>query len=192
MAFIFYEIFYKIIHFASINGMLIYHCELCWLFTIFMSPYIKLHIMKKNETPKTLKGAISLIVDPMDPVAWKLLMLFQAASEDGCSIKEIAKEFGYTREHFHVIKKAYEEEGSQGLQDSPQGPKTNYRRTDKIEKQIILHRFLDPEASSEVIAQKMKQTGHSISQRSVERTINDYGLQKKGYIKQIRKSKKLG
>lgn len=147
--------------------------------------------MKKEANSKKLKGVISLIVDPIDPVTWKLLMLFRAASEDECSIKEIAREFGYTREHFYVIKKAYEERGSQGLQDIPQGPKSNYRRTNKIEKQIILHRFLDPEASCQVIAQKMKQTGHKISQRSVERTINDYGLQKKGYIKQIRKSKKL-
>ena len=47
-------------------------------------------------------------------------------------------------------------------------------------------RFLDPEANSEVITQKLKQFGYSISQRSVERIIGEYGLQKKGYIKQIR------
>ena len=147
--------------------------------------------MKKEVASKLFKGAISIIVDPADTLAWKLLMLYQAASGDEHSIKEIAKEFGYTREHFYVIKKAYEEKGSQGLLDVPQGPKSNYRRTNEIEKQIILHRFLDPEASCEVIAQKMKQTGHKISQRSVERTINDYGLQKKGYIKQIRKNRRL-
>jgi hypothetical protein len=38
-----------------------------------------------------------------------------------------------------------------------------------------------------VIAQKMKQSGHDVSQRSVERTINEYGLQKKGYIRQLKK-----
>lgn len=147
--------------------------------------------MKKKAASKSLQGAISLIIDPMDTIAWKLFMLYQAASEEERSIKEIAGEFGYTREHFYVIKNAYEEKGSQGLLDVPQGPKSNYRRTNEIEKQIILHRFLDPEASCEVIAQKMQQTGNKISQRSVERTINDYGLQKKGYIKQIRKIRSL-
>lgn len=147
--------------------------------------------MKKKVAPKFLTSTISLTINPMDSVAWKLLMLFQAATDNKRSIKEIAGEFGYTREHFYVFKKAYEEKGSQGLFDIPQGPKSNYRRTNEIEKQIILHRFLDPQASSEVIAQKMKQTGHKISQRSVERTINDFGLQKKSYIKQIRKNRKL-
>ncbi len=147
--------------------------------------------MKKEAKAKSLSGLLSLNVSPTDAVAWKLLMLFEAASGKARSVKEIANEFGYTREHFYVIKRTFEERGSDGLRDMPQGPKTNYRRTNEVEKQIILHRFLDPEASCEVITQKMKQTGYTISQRSVERTINDYGLQKKGYIKQIRKGIKL-
>lgn len=45
--------------------------------------------------------------------------------------------------------------------------------------QIIRLRFLDPKASAEVIAQKLRQTGVKVSVRSVERTITEYGLQKK-------------
>jgi len=41
------------------------------------------------------------------------------------------------------------------------------------------HRFLDPEASADVIAQKLRQTHFPISRRSVQRTIADLGLQKK-------------
>jgi hypothetical protein len=41
------------------------------------------------------------------------------------------------------------------------------------------HRFLDPDATAEVIAQKIRQTGLQISTRSVERVIEDFGLQKK-------------
>ena len=147
--------------------------------------------MKKNVPAKALDGSISLMVNPNDPVAWKLLMLFEAASVENTKIESIADKYGYTREYFYVIKHAYETRGSQGLADIPTGPKSNYKRTREIEKQIIRHRFLDPEASCQVIAQKMQQTGHNISQRSVERTINEYGLQKKGYIKQIRQTRKL-
>jgi hypothetical protein len=43
---------------------------------------------------------------------------------------------------------------------------------------VIRCRFLDPEASAEVIAQKLRQAGISLSTRSVERVIADYGLQK--------------
>jgi len=149
--------------------------------------------MKANLEDKSLEGSISLTVSPKDPVAWKLLMLFEAASSTHTSerIEDIAHKYGYTREHFYVIKKAFEKEGSKGLIDKPQGPKRNYRLTKDTEKQIIRHRFLDPEASSEVITQKMQQAGYKISQRSVERAINEWGLQKKGYIKQIREIRKL-
>ena len=59
------------------------------------------------------------------------------------------------------------------------GPKTNYRRTGELVRQVIRHRFLDPDASPDVIAQKLKQTGFVISTRSVERVIKEFGLQKK-------------
>lgn len=147
--------------------------------------------MKKDASPKLFQGSISLIVNPEDAIAWKLVMLYEAASSKEKNIEETAKKYGYSREHFYVIRRAYEQHGAQGLADQPQGPKTNYRRTKEVQKQIIRHRFLDPEASCEVIAQKMQQSGKNISQRSVERTINEYGLQKKGYIKQIRQNQKL-
>lgn len=147
--------------------------------------------MKANKEAKTFKGAISLAVEPTDTIAWKFTMLLEAALADKESIEKIARRYGYTREHFYKIKKQYEERGCSSLLDKSKGPKVNYKRTDEIEKQIIKHRFLDPEANSEVIAQKMNQTGHVISQRSVERTINAYGLQKKGYIKQLREIREL-
>lgn len=121
-----------------------------------------------------------------DSAAWKLAMLFEAAHNNTGRIEDVARKYGYSREHFYIIKKAYEAHGTQGLVNKATGPKTDYVRTEIIKKQIIRHRFLDPYANSEVIAQKMTQSGIKISQRSVERTINEYGLQKKGYIKQIR------
>ena len=145
--------------------------------------------MKKDIPSKTFYGNIELSVSAHDPVAWKLSMLLGAAKSKTGKIEDIARQYGYSREHFYVIKKAYDLEGTKGLMNKPAGPKTDYVRTDRVKKQVIRHRFLDPEANSEVIAQKMQQSGISISQRSVERTINEYGLQKKGYIKQIRQRK---
>ena len=145
--------------------------------------------MKKYVKEKVINGRFKLTVKSSDKTLWKFMMLLEAASSDE-SIDEIAKKYGYTREYFYQIKKAYEEGGSQALSDKPKGPKRNYKRTEEIEKQIVRHRFLDPEANSEVITQKMKQAGYNISQRSVERTINKFGLQKKGYIKYLRQGKK--
>ena len=39
------------------------------------------------------------------------------------------------------------------------GPKSNYVRTDEVERQVIRHRFLDPDASVDIIAQKLRQAG---------------------------------
>ena len=145
--------------------------------------------MKKNLTEKIIDGNFTLKINPTDTTAWKLMMLIDAATSKDETIEQISHRYGYTREHFYIIKKNYEDKGSQSLSDKAKGPKRNYKRTDEIEKQIIRHRFLDPDANSEVIAQKMNQTGHLISQRSVERTINEYGLQKKSYIKQLKKQR---
>lgn len=145
--------------------------------------------MKSKNVPIHREGAISLEIDPKDPIAWKFSMLFEAASSTRLTVEDVANKYGYTREHFYVLKKQYEEGGCQALQDKAKGPKSNHVRSEEVEKQIILHRFLDPEANCAVISQKMNQAGLAVSQRSVERTINKYGLQKKGYIKQLKKQR---
>jgi len=63
--------------------------------------------------------------------------------------------------------------------DRKRGPKGRSVRSRAVEMQIIRLRFLDPEAGADVIAQRLGQRGITISQRSVERTLAEYGLQKK-------------
>jgi hypothetical protein len=73
----------------------------------------------------------------------------------------------------------FKRDGAEALRSRKRGPKSNYRRTDEVVRQIIRHRFLDPQMSPEVIAQKLAQCGYPIAVRSVERVVSDYGLQKK-------------
>ena len=75
--------------------------------------------------------------------------------------------------------KHFKQHGAAALQTQKRGPKTNYVRTDEVERQVIRHRFLDPDASVDIIAQKLRQAGFAVSTRSVERVIEKYGLQKK-------------
>jgi hypothetical protein len=44
--------------------------------------------------------------------------------------------------------------------------------------QIVGHCFLDPDATVDVIAQKLRQAGFAVSTRSVVRVIEEHGLQK--------------
>jgi hypothetical protein len=73
----------------------------------------------------------------------------------------------------------FRDDGALALLPQKTGPKTPSVRTDEVERQVIRHRFLDPEASADIIAQKLRQAGLPISTRSVERVIEKYGLQKK-------------
>jgi len=122
------------------------------------------------------KGTLSVRED--DEITLKLAMLFEGQCE-GLGPLKAAKKFGYTRQRYHQILNQFMERGAAGLKRLKTGPKRNYRRTDEVVRQIIRYRFLDPQMSLEVIAQKLNQNGYPIAIRSVERAISEYGLQKK-------------
>jgi transposase len=123
-------------------------------------------------------SAGSLAVLPGDEVAFKLAMLLDGEC-NGLGPLQAAQKFGFSKPRYFQLRQAFLEQGSSALSSLKRGPKRNYRRTDEVVRQIIRHRFLDPEASADVIAQKLRQTGWVISTRSVERTIAHFGLQKK-------------
>jgi transposase len=113
-----------------------------------------------------------------DEVIHKFLML-QEGECDGPGPQAAADKFGFSKQRYFQLRTAFAKRGSQALQSQKRGPKTHYHRTPEVERQVIRHRFLDADASPQVIAQKLVQTGLKISLRSVERVLADYGLQKK-------------
>jgi len=120
----------------------------------------------------------SLLIKEDDLVSRKFLMLLEGECM-GVPDKEVAHRYGYSRQYYYVILKSFKSKGIEGLRNQRSGPKKKHVRTNEVINQIISHRFLDPNASSAVIAQKMRQSGVKISKRSVERTITEKGLQKK-------------
>ena len=120
----------------------------------------------------------SLALQAHDEITRRLGMLYEGECE-GNRRTATARKFGYTRQRYHQLLAKFKHEGAAGLKHQQRGPKANYRRTDEVVRQIITYKFLDPNMSPEVIAQKLKQCGHQISIRSVERVICEYGLQKK-------------
>jgi hypothetical protein len=121
-------------------------------------------------------GSLPVALD--DDITLKLAMLYEGRCE-GLGPTQAAAKFGYSKARYFQLLHRFETLGAAGLCRQLTGPKHNYRRTDEIVRQIIRHRFLDPEASPEVIAQKLRQTQHPLSIRSVQRVIADFGLQKK-------------
>jgi hypothetical protein len=120
----------------------------------------------------------SLLVPNDDEVCRRLAMLIEGECE-GLGPSQAAQKYDFTRQRYYQILAAFYEKGAEGLLLQSPGPKTDYRRTDQVVRLVIRCRFLDPDSSPEVIAQKIRQQSHPISQRSVERIIADYGLQKK-------------
>lgn len=114
-----------------------------------------------------------------DEVLQRLLMLIEGECF-GLGATVAAAKYGLTRQRYYQVLNDFQREGSDGLRPRKRGPKTNYRRTPEVVRQVVRHRFLDEEASAAVIHQKLVQGGMKISERSVSRIIEDFGLQKRG------------
>ena len=119
-----------------------------------------------------------LPVLPDDLVVSRFAMLIEGQCE-GLGAAKAAEKLGLSKQRYFQLLKLYREHGSAGLQGHKPGPKRNYVRTDELVRQVIRHRFLDPDATVDVIAQKLRQAGFEVSTRSVVRVIEEYGLQKK-------------
>jgi hypothetical protein len=95
------------------------------------------------------------------------------------NIVTVVEKYGCCRQRYYQLLAAFQHDGLAALQPKKTGPKSNYRRTEQVVRQVLRYIFLDTDASAEVVAQKLRQTHFSISLRSVRRIIADYGLQKK-------------
>jgi transposase len=123
-------------------------------------------------------SAGSLTIPQDDEISVKLFMLLEGELE-GLGAVAAAAKFGFSKQRYFQLRTAFLERGAIALQSDKRGPKKRSRRTDEAVRQIIRQRFLDPDASAAVVAQKLRQSGLLISTRSVERVIAEFGLQKK-------------
>jgi len=123
-----------------------------------------------------IKGS-DFIIEQNDALCKKICMLL----EGHCTIGVYAaiKKYGYTEQRYYQLLKMYKEGGAMALIDKKPGSDKQPVRTKDAVNQIVRLRYLDPLASADVIVQKLNQIGHKVSKRSVERTITEFGLQKK-------------
>jgi hypothetical protein len=120
----------------------------------------------------------ALKISPNDEVARKLAMLIEGECE-GIGPIRAAEKFGYSKQRYFQLRQAFERHGTAALKSRQRGPRRNHRGPDELTRQVVRHRFLDPDASAEVVSQKLVQCGWTTSTRSVQRVIAEFGLQKK-------------
>jgi transposase len=125
---------------------------------------------------KGIKGK-DFVIDPNDKLSIKIAMLIEGQCTIG--VQQATKKYGYTEQRYYQLLAKYRQGGAHALIDQKRGSDTKPVRKKDVLNQIIRLRFLDPVSNSGVIAQKLKQMDYKVSQRSVERTITEYGLQKK-------------
>jgi transposase len=131
-----------------------------------------------NQQGQLVGPAGFLSLSAHDEVTRKLAMLI-AGECLGLGPGAAAKLFGYSKQRYFQLREAFHQQGAAALVNNTPGPGRAYRCTQEAVRQALRHRFLDPEASAEVIAQKLSQSGLPISTRSVERIIERFGFQKK-------------
>lgn len=133
-----------------------------------------------DEARSVLLGEAGGLAFPeRDAVIRKLVMLIEGECE-GLGAVDASAKFGYSRARYYQLRRKCRDGGVEALVAGKRGPHTDYRRSEETVRRIIRHRFLDPDASAAVVAQKLRQEGVAISTRSVERVITEYGLQKRG------------
>jgi hypothetical protein len=114
-----------------------------------------------------------------DEAAWKLAMLMEGECQSP-SPGAVAESYGYSRQRYYQVRAAFLALGSVALASRKRGPKTRWRRTEEVQRQVVRYRYLDPDASVQVVGQKLRQDGWEVSDRSVFRVFAQFGLQKRG------------
>jgi transposase len=135
--------------------------------------------MQFDLSNHNVAGPAGCLVGPDgDEILGKLAMLIEGECE-GLGATAAAAKYGYSRQHYYQLLAAFNRGGTLALLSQKTGPKGPTRRTQPVTREVIRHRFLDPDASADVIAQKIRQAGTAISTRSVGRVLDEFGLQKK-------------
>ena len=142
-------------------------------------------ISAESVTLEGPSGTLSIYRD--DKIALQLAMLIEGECM-GHGPTKTARKYDYTKQRYFQLLRAFQKGGTAAIMPKKTGPKTNFVRTENVVTQIIRYRFLDPDASAEVIAQKMRQTGIKVSTRSIERTFTEHGLQKKNFTRFVQKT----
>ena len=137
-----------------------------------------MHIEHEKDAIVIAGTAGSIRVTSDDEIAWKFAMLVEGECESETPSK-VAETYGYCRQRYHQVLAAFRRGGAVALASRKRGPKTQYRRGGEVARQVIRYRYLDPDTSAEVVAQKLRQDGWKISIRSVFRVFAEFGLQKK-------------
>ncbi len=132
--------------------------------------------MVRRVPSKEIRGpGGSLEIRPEDEAALDLVMLIEGETS-GRPLEDVLREFGRSRSTYYEKLRRFRDEGLEGLLSRPPGPRNAWRRPLEVVRFIDTSRLRDPARSAGAIAEDLARQGHLVSQRSVERTLTQFGL----------------
>jgi transposase len=133
--------------------------------------------MTTRRTPShEIKGpGGTLSLRPDDEAVLDLVMLIEGETS-GRDLDEILGQFGRSRSTYYEKLRRFREQGLEGLLPRPPGPRTAWRRPLEVIRFVVTTRLRNPDRTAAEIADELTRLGHSVSARSVERTLSQFGL----------------
>jgi transposase len=116
-----------------------------------------------------------LPLPPTDEAALDLVMLIEGETS-GRALEDVLAQYGRSRSTYYEKLRRFRESGVEGLLARPPGPRSAWRRPLEVVRYIVTARLRDPELGAATIAEDLARQGHSVSVRSVERTLSQFGL----------------
>jgi transposase len=110
-----------------------------------------------------------------DEAARDLHMLIEGETS-GRPLDDVLAAFGRSRSTYYEKLRRFREQGLEGLIAKPPGPRTAWRRPLEVVRYIVRARLRDMARSAADIAEELDRLGHSVSIRTVERTLTQFGL----------------
>jgi transposase len=117
----------------------------------------------------------SLSLRPGDEAAADLIMLIEGETS-GRDLDEVLTDFGRSRSTYYEKLRRFREQGLEGLLARPPGPRTAWRRPIEVVRFVVTSKLRHPDRTPTMIAAELAALGHTVSVRSVERTLAQFGL----------------
>jgi transposase len=125
---------------------------------------------------RSIKGpAGQLPLRPDDDACTDLAMLIEGETS-GRPLGTVLEEFGRSRSTYYEKLRRFREHGVAGLLSRPPGPRSAWRRPLEVVRFIVTSRLRAPDRPAPQIADELARLGHVVSVRSVERTLQQFGL----------------
>jgi len=118
--------------------------------------------------------------DPLDLAQVRYEML-RASNSKEMSIAEACRQFGFSREYFYQLDRAFAEKGLVSILGSPMGRRPIIALNQEIVNFIIHRKVHNSELTGEDLRQEIRKSYKvECSRRTVERIVEKFGLGKKG------------